>query len=1382
MEEELLHVLRSTKELLKLQAKMSEDQHAEFMATLHQMNTSNDKRPELTIEALSGTIELFTYDPDNNVTFDIWFAKYEDVFREDAKALDDAGRTRLLLRRLDNIAHARYVNYILPSAPRDKKFDETVSVLRTIFGRGESLFGRRWKCLQMQKRESDDYTTYAATVNRACEDFQFSTVTPDYFKCLIYLLGLQGDAHKDVRTRLLNKLETEDISNLNLELMVTESKRLLCLKKDSARIESSVKQEPASVNKVHTKKPFKKDSQQKQKKTPSSPCWLCGAMHYVRECTFKNHTCSECGSKGHREGYCGLGESHKKKLKGKKQPQQRSQVNMVANAPSGRKYIAVTINNSPLSLLYDTGSDLTIISQENWIQLGSPPLTPTRDHPHDAQGNTIRLLGEFYPSISCNNINNRSGRCVVAEANINLFGTDWITLFNLWDTPITKICNHVSTSDFIASLKDNYPRVFSSTLGKCTKGQVSLQLKQNATPVFRPKRPVPFHLMEMVEDELQRLVNLQIITPVDYSDYAAPIVVARKPNGKIRICADYSTGLNEILEFHHYPIPTPTQIFASLGNNSVFSQLDLSDAYLQLEMDEPSRKILTINTHRGLFTFNRLCPGIKSAPGIFQQTVDTMLQGITGVSAYFDDILVASSTVQGHMDSLNKIFQRLEDFDFRVRLEKCKFFQSELKFLGIIINGQGQHPDPAKISAIVSMPEPSNINELRSFLGAVTFYSKFVNSMSTLRAPLDRLFRANAQWKWTSDCQHAFNQLKAILSSNLLLTHYDPVLPITVAGDASEVGIGCVGYHTYPDGSVKAFHHASRTLTDTEKRYSQIEKEGLALIFAVTKLHQYIFGRKFILHTDHKPLLAIFGSKKGIPTHSANRLQRWGLTLLSYSFEIKYINTDSFGYADVLSRLIAAQSKDEQDDFIVAEVKQEDFLKRELGCSISQFSPVTFKRVQECTAACTTLQKVIKFVQSGWPSAKKNITSSEVQSFFDLKNSLTLTRTCLLYRDRLVIPQPLRKDILKTLHSGHPGIVRMKALARCFVYWPGIDEDIKSVVKTCSLCALAARSPVTCELFSWPICTRPWQRVHIDFAGPVDGVSFFIMIDAFSKWPEVFITKSISTSATISWMWESCSRYGFMEVLVSDNGTQFTSSAFSQFCETHGIKHIRTSPYHPQSNGLAERFVDTLKRGLKKNSDITDTSQALQTFLMAYRNTPNENTHNGAAPAQLIFGRSLRTQLALLKPIEEQSQLRNTKMEEQFNLKHGARSRSFEEGERVYVKIFKQNGFKWEPGRIIERIGSVNYNIEVFLSSANKLIRAHINQINPRSVPDGNSADTSLELVDLLDDSHPKPEHPTDTDQMPDSTPTTSRPSRFRVNPRHPTRTSLPFLRSRVRQ
>uniref|UniRef100_A0A1B0GPK1 Uncharacterized protein n=1 Tax=Phlebotomus papatasi TaxID=29031 RepID=A0A1B0GPK1_PHLPP len=220
----------------------------------------------------------------------------------------------------------------------------------------------------MQKRESDDYTTYAATVNRAC------------------------DVHKDVRTRLLNKLETEDISNLNLELMVTESKRLLCLKKDSARIESSVKQEPASVNKVHTKKPFKKDSQQKQKKTPSSPCWLCGAMHYVRECTFKNHTCSECGSKGHREGYCGLGESHKKKLKGKKQPQQRSQVNMVANAPSGRKYIAVTINNSPLSLLYDTGSDLTIISQENWIQLGSPPLTPTRDHPHDAQGNTIRLL------------------------------------------------------------------------------------------------------------------------------------------------------------------------------------------------------------------------------------------------------------------------------------------------------------------------------------------------------------------------------------------------------------------------------------------------------------------------------------------------------------------------------------------------------------------------------------------------------------------------------------------------------------------------------------------------------------------------------------------------------------------------------------------------------------------------------------------------------------------------------------------------------------------------------------------------------------------------------------------------------------------------------
>ena len=246
-------------------------------------------------------------------------------------------------------------------------------------------------------------------------------------------------------------------------------------------------------------------------------------------------------------------------------------------------------------------------------------------------------------------------------------------------------------------------------------------------------------------------------------------------------------------------------------------------------------------------------------------------------------------------------------------MEKCSFAKKEIKFLGNLISKEGRRPDPEKIHAIVEMPPPKDKKQLKSFLGMISFYSSFVPEMRSMRGLLDDLEKKD-KFSWTAEHQVAFNKLKTVLQSDLLVTHFRPEVDIVVAADACEYGLGAVISHRFPNGTEKAIAHAGRTLTKAEQNYGQIEKEALALVFAVRKFHRYLYGRRFTLLTDHKPLLSIFGSKTGVSAHSANRLQRWELSLLSYDFRIEYRKTNHFGQADALSRLIASKLPEPEDE------------------------------------------------------------------------------------------------------------------------------------------------------------------------------------------------------------------------------------------------------------------------------------------------------------------------------------------------------------------------------------------------------------------------------------------------------------------------------------
>ena len=760
-------------------------------------------------------------------------------------------------------------------------------------------------------------------------------------------------------------------------------------------------------------------------------------------------------------------------------------------------------------------------------------------------------------------------------------------------------------------------------------------------------------------------------------------------------------------------------IFATLNGGQVFSQIDLSDAYLQVELDEESKQLCNINTHRGVYAYQRLPFGTKSAPGIFQEIMNKMLAGLPFATAYLDDIIVVSHSQEDHRRHLHAVFDRINDYGFRVRLGKCSFYQPSIKYLGFIVDKDGRRPDPQKVSAIANMPAPNNITTLRSFLGLVNYYQSFVPNMRSIRYPLDNLLKKDVKWNWSTSSQQAFDSIRGILNSDLLLTHYDPSLEVIVAADASEHGLGAVIQHRWPDGTIKAIAHASCSLTPAERNYSQVEKEGLALIFAVKKFHKYIYGRHFTLLTDHRPLLSIFGNRKGIPVHSANRLQRWAAALLGYDFKIEYRKSTDFGLADALSRLIPTLAA--PDEEVVVAALQADFNIEML----TNHLPVTFDKLRTVSREDELLQTVKRFIKTGWPDTKtlhQHPSSAKLEAFYRRRESLTIEQDCVMFRERTVIPTVLRTRVLKLFHRGHPGIHRMKSLARNYAYWPGMDHDIEEMVRRCSPCASAAKQPLKASLHSWPPATKPWQRIHIDYAGPHLGKFFLIVVDAYSKYPDVIPVPSMTSRQTVTALRKLCAQHGLPETLVSDNGTQFTSQEFKEFCRANAVNHILAPPYHPQSNGRAERFVDTFKRGLQKLRGEGDMDKILDTFLLTYRSTPNSTLPKQQSPAEVFLGRKPRTTLDLLLPTKQLSG-HDEKMERQFNRRHGAVARKFKVGDLVQVRYHHSQD--WKAASVNKRVGGRLYDVTL---TDGAIRRFHVNQMRARC-----THQTADHLADFLE-------------------------------------------------
>ena len=533
-----------------------------------------------------------------------------------------------------------------------------------------------------------------------------------------------------------------------------------------------------------------------------------------------------------------------------------------------------------------------------------------------------------------------------------------------------------------------------------------------------------------VEKELQRLVQEGILEPVELSEWAAPIVtVLKKDRSGVRICGDFRQTVNPVSRLDRYPIPRVEDLLATLAKGESFSKIDLSHAYQQLPLDEESRQYVVINTHKGLFRYTRLPFGVSSAPGIFQRVI---IQGIPGVVAYLDDILITGSTYAEHLAALKEVLSRLQKAGLRVKREKCQFMMPSVTYLGYRIGTEGIHPLPEKVQAIKEAPRPTNPSELKAYLGILTYYSKFLPKMSTVLAPLYRLLRKDVPWQWTNQEEKAFVASKDLLTSSQLLVHFDPKLKLILACDASAYGVGAVLAHQLPDGSERPIAYASRSLSQAERNYSQLEKEGLACVFGVKRFHTYVFGHTFELVTDHKPLLSLFSEAKASSSQASARIRRWSLFLSSYEYTLRFRGTQSHGNADALSRLPAPMEPD-----ITEQLPELVLLMEHL-----EDSPVTAQHIQAWTRRDPSLFPVVQALQQGWPEDP----TPELVPFHSRRNELSLFDGCILWGSRVLVPQKRRKAVLQELHVGHPGMSRTKSLTRMYIWWPGLDADIEKIV------------------------------------------------------------------------------------------------------------------------------------------------------------------------------------------------------------------------------------------------------------------------------------------------------------------------------------------------
>lgn len=646
------------------------------------------------------------------------------------------------------------------------------------------------------------------------------------------------------------------------------------------------------------------------------------------------------------------------------------------------------------------------------------------------------------------------------------------------------------------------------------------------------------------------------------SRHVSPMVIVPKSTG-IRICIDMRLANRAIIRENH-PLPTLDDIWPQLNKATVFSIIDIKNAFHQVELSPESRHITTFITKRGLLRYTRLMFGITNAPELFQKTLVRILIGCKGVINYLDDILIFGSDKEDHDVNFKKVMERLRSYNVLLNSDKSKLAQSSVKFLGHEISAKGVAPCKDKLESIKKFRQPSTAEELRSFLGLVTYLGRFIPDLATLSDPLRQIINKKQPFSWGPENSKQFQEIKSSIVNGRVLGYFNKKDESIVISDASPVGLGAILIQKERTGEERIIMFASKSLSETERRYCQTEKEALAIVWAVERFHYYLYGHKFTLITDHKPLTFMF---KPLSKPCA-RIERWVLRLQSYIFNVVY-KKGKDNIADTLSRLSAVDKSpspfDEDSDHYVCQITE--------GSSESEIvSPVTLKEIRDCcTKSKEYLDLMEGFLNNNWEAnvARWQNLSGE----FSIENGL-IVRGCRLY-----IPPPLRDRILCAGHEGHPGKNKLLQRLREKVWWPEMTKDVETKTKSCTPCVLVSSQQPQIPLKMRKMPSTPWCQLAMDFTEVREfKKELLVIIDYHSRFMDIKVQNSTKADETIKSLQEIFPLLGYPESITCDNGPPFNSREFQQYCDSYQIEIIHTIPMWAQANGLVERQNRSIKK------------------------------------------------------------------------------------------------------------------------------------------------------------------------------------------------------------
>ncbi|UYV67129.1 hypothetical protein LAZ67_4004017, partial [Cordylochernes scorpioides] len=865
---------------------------------------------------------------------------------------------------------------------------------------------------------------------------------------------------------------------------------------------------------------------------------------------------------------------------------------------------------------------------------------------------------------------------------------------------------------------ERYGDLFSSRLGRTNLAKHRIDT-EDAKPIKHKPYRVSAKERDIIKEQIDEMLTEGIIRPSS-SPWSFPVILVKKRDGKYRFCVDYRK-LNNVTVKDVYPIPRIDEVMDTLQGSTHFSAIDLRSGYWQVEVEERDKEKTAFTTAHVLYEFNVMPFGLCNAPATFERNMENMLGNLRWqiCLCYLDDVIIYSPDFPTHLKRLEAVFRCFRESNLRLNDKKCRFAFEELEILGYITSKHGIKPAEHNIKAVRNFPRPKKVKEVQSFLGMCSYYRKFIKDFSKIADPLTNLIKKSVSFTWTERQEEAFQTLKTALLSPPILGHFNPNAPTYVHTDASNIGIGATLVQDI-GGEEKVISYLSRTLSKAEQNYSTTEKECLAVVWSMSKLRPYLYGRHFKIVTDHHALCWLKNLKD--PT---GRLARWALKIQEYDFDIihksgkKHLDADGLSrgplpetdWDEDFERLFLNQITDEEDKFIESVKKNLNGSRRSIAQNFKEEDGCLFK-----------------------------------------KNPNPEGRAWLL-----VVPENKKREIMKEYHNhmsnGHLGVARTMYRIKSKYFWPSMLKDVSEFVKTCHLCQSRKGSNQLPSGLLQPIppANFPFERIGIDFVGPLPSTKnrkkwIIVLTDYYTRYAETRAVSEATVKEVSKFLVEDIFlRHGAPQYLISDRGSQFTSNLMKEVMKTCKIKHCFTTSYHPQTNGLTERLNRTLINMLSMyvNTDQKNWDEILPFITHAYNTTIQETT--GYSPFFLMFGReptSLLDDRNISVDIDKDDYdeyikhhldkinrtrklvINNTiktqeRMKKNYDKKH--MERIYEPGELVAVwtpirkigKCEKLLRKYFGPYRILKKLSNVNYLIEPKDNPGQDPLIVHVSRIKP---------------------------------------------------------------------